>query len=72
MIVSVPQIRAARALLGWKQSVLDYQASAPWPATSYIERGEDKYAAHQPALVSALEKAGIRFVPNGVVLERSA
>ncbi len=64
------QIRAARALLGWNQSRLDRFANAPVRTTHYVESGEK--AVHGYLIENALFNAGIRFVENGVVLERRA
>jgi hypothetical protein len=64
------QIRAARALLGWNQARLDRFAGAPNLTTHYLESGQKR--SYGVLVVNALFNAGIRFVENGVVLERRA
>jgi transcriptional regulator with XRE-family HTH domain len=58
------QIRAARALLGWRQGDLA-KASKVAPATIYrLEKGTGPvmgYVSTVTGIQSALEKAGIRF-----------
>jgi len=70
MTVEPRQIRAARALLGWNQARLDRFANAPIRTTHYVESGEKP--VHGYLIENALFKAGIRFIENGVTLERRA
>jgi transcriptional regulator with XRE-family HTH domain len=61
------QIRAARALLGWRQEDLS-KASGVGTATIYrIEKSEDSITGYASTLVriqAALEQAGIEFIEN--------
>jgi transcriptional regulator with XRE-family HTH domain len=61
------QIRAARALLGWRQEDLS-KASGVGTATIYrIEKSEDFITGYASTLVkiqAALEQAGIEFIEN--------
>jgi transcriptional regulator with XRE-family HTH domain len=61
------QIRAARALLGWRQGDLS-KASGVGTATIYrIERSDTFITGYASTLVriqAALEKAGIEFIEN--------
>jgi transcriptional regulator with XRE-family HTH domain len=69
MIRSV-QIRAARALLGWRQEDLA-KASGVGTATIYrIEKSENSITGYASTLVriqAALEQAGIEFIENDEV-----
>jgi transcriptional regulator with XRE-family HTH domain len=64
------QIRAARALLGWRQEDLS-KASGVGTATIYrIEKSEDAITGYASTLVkiqAALEQAGIEFIENDEV-----
>ena len=64
------QIRAARALLGWRQEDLS-KASGVGTATIYrIEKSEDSITGYASTLVriqAALEQAGIEFIENDEV-----
>jgi transcriptional regulator with XRE-family HTH domain len=61
------QIRAARALLGWRQEDLS-KASGVGTATIYrIEKSDDSvtgYASTLARIQAALERAGIEFIEN--------
>jgi transcriptional regulator with XRE-family HTH domain len=61
------QIRAARALLGWRQEDLS-KASGVGTATIYrIEKIDDSvtgYASTLARIQAALERAGIAFIEN--------
>ena len=61
------QIRAARALLGWRQEDLS-KASGVGTATIYrIEKSEDSITGYASTLVkiqAALEQAGIEFIQS--------
>jgi len=70
MTVEPRQIRAARALLGWSQARLDRFAGVLDRTTHYVEAGETFRNARP--IENALFNAGIRFIENGVTLERRA
>ena len=61
------QIRAARALLGWRQDDLAKAANVA-PATIYrLEKGEGPLMGYVSTLMriqSAFENAGVRFLDN--------
>jgi transcriptional regulator with XRE-family HTH domain len=61
------QIRAARALLGWRQEDLS-KASGVGTATIYrIEKSDETITGYASTLVriqAALERAGIEFIEN--------
>ena len=61
------QIRAARALLGWRQEDLS-KASGVGAATIYrIEKNDDSVSGYASTLVkiqAALERAGIQFIDD--------
>ena len=63
------QIKAARALLGWRQADLAQHSGVPEVTVKNVERG-----AHSPrvttmkAIRKAFERAGIEFSENGVSL----
>lgn len=73
------QIRAARALLGWKQDELAKKAGIGLATIQRLERGSGPLMAHVSTAVkieAALSKAGIRFIESnaegglGVRLQR--
>lgn len=63
------QSRAARALLGWKVSVLAQEAGVSVSAVTYFETGSRK-SRHQTVtfIKRAFRRAGIVFIPKGVIL----
>jgi transcriptional regulator with XRE-family HTH domain len=73
------QIRAARALLGWRQDDLAKAANVA-PATIYrLEKGEGPLMGYVSTLMriqSAFENAGVRFLDNdaggGIGVRRAA
>jgi transcriptional regulator with XRE-family HTH domain len=71
MLEKMQQIKAARALLDWKQADL---AEASGVSLSTIRRYEAQYQLEQvsdsnrEALQRAFEGAGIEFLPGGVRL----
>lgn len=68
-MITAAQIRAARALIGWKQTDLAAASGVSEMSVKNIERGvTDPRASTLQALQSALEQAGVDFVPRGVVL----
>jgi transcriptional regulator with XRE-family HTH domain len=65
-MISIPQIRAARALLGWTQGDLAENAGLSEISVKNIERGvAAPKAATMAALITAIEKAGIEFTNGG-------
>jgi transcriptional regulator with XRE-family HTH domain len=67
-MISVEQIRAARGLLGWSQSQLAGAARRSLPTIKRLERedGEGQAVSDDVRLAvkSALEKAGVVFIPE--------
>jgi transcriptional regulator with XRE-family HTH domain len=60
------QIRAARALLGWKQTDLATHSGVSVMSIKNIERGAtDPRASTLTALQSALERGGVIFLETG-------
>ena len=59
--------RAARALLGWRQSDLSEAAGVPEPTVNAFEAKPETgrmIAANARLLVEAFEKAGLEFIPE--------
>lgn len=73
-MITLPQIKAARALLNWTQEKLAQAADVSLPSINNFERGlysprPETFAA----IVSALEKSGVEFTAqNGVQLRHDA
>jgi transcriptional regulator with XRE-family HTH domain len=66
--VSVSQIKAARALLEWKQSDLSRASGVSMPTLSRLEMGTGDIAGRASTvtkLIAALEGAGVVFLPIG-------
>jgi transcriptional regulator with XRE-family HTH domain len=65
-MISIEQIRAARALLGWTQAQLATAAARSLPTIKRLERddGEGPSVSDdvREAVQRALEKAGIEFI----------
>jgi len=63
-MMSVAQIRAARGLLGWSQTVLAIAAGLSVPTIKRYEtgRGANVSDAAVAKLVAALEAAGVEFI----------
>ncbi|WP_131872433.1 MULTISPECIES: helix-turn-helix domain-containing protein [unclassified Bradyrhizobium] len=76
--VSIRQIKAARALLGWSQDDLANQSGVSVPTVKRLEAADGDVGGRAEtgdALVAALEKAGVEFIPEngggaGVRLKR--
>ena len=67
-MIFVEQIRAARGLLGWSQTQLAEAAGRSLPTIKRLER-EDQEGPNvsdevRLAVQSALEKAGVEFIPE--------
>lgn len=68
IMISPAQIRAARALIGWKQTDLASASGVSEMSVKNIERGvTDPRASTLQALQSALEDAGVVFLDAGTV-----
>jgi len=68
-IIEGRQLRAARALLGWSQQELARHANVAASTVADFERGQRvPISDNLEALRTALEKAGIAFLPNGAVV----
>lgn len=67
-MITTAQMRAARALIGWKQAELAAAAGISLTALNNIERGSsDPKASTLDAIQRALEAAGVRFLEDGGV-----
>ncbi|WP_092237677.1 helix-turn-helix transcriptional regulator [Bradyrhizobium sp. Gha] len=67
--ISIRQIKAARSLLGWSQEDLAVQSGVSKPTVGRLEAiDSDEPIGGRPetgeALVVALEKAGVEFIPE--------
>ena len=63
--VSIRQIKAARALLGWSQTDLAERSGVSAPTVKRLEASEGDVGGRietAEALVAALKKAGIEFI----------
>ena len=63
--VSIRQIKAARALIGWSQDDLADKAGISVPTIKRLEAAEGDIGGRAEtgaALVAALEKAGVEFI----------
>lgn len=58
------QMRAARALIGMTQAELATAARVSLPTVKRIETGADAKVSTVDALRSALEAAGVEFIPE--------
>jgi transcriptional regulator with XRE-family HTH domain len=67
-MISIEQIRAARGLLGWSQTDLADAAGRSLPTIKRLEREGDEGPSVsndvREAVRSALEKAGVEFIPE--------
>ena len=67
--ISIRQIKAARSLLGWSQDDLADHSGVSKPTIGRLEATDtDEPIGGRPetgeALVAALEKAGVEFIPE--------
>jgi transcriptional regulator with XRE-family HTH domain len=65
--VSIRQIKAARALLGWSQDDLALRSSLSVVTIKRLEAAEGEIGGREEtrgAIVSALEEGGIEFIPE--------
>ncbi len=65
--VSIRQIKAARALLGWSQDELAVRSGISVPTIKRLEAAEGEFggrAETREAVVAALQEAGIEFIPE--------
>ena len=65
--VSIRQIKAARALVGWSQGDLADKSGISVPTIKRLEAAEGDIGGRAEtgaALVAALEKAGVEFIPE--------
>lgn len=66
-MISGPQCRAARALLGWRHMTLvDKTGLSTSTITSFEAAAAKPHASTARKLQETFEAAGIVFVPNGV------
>jgi DNA-binding XRE family transcriptional regulator len=66
-------VRAARALLAWKQSDLARAASVATSTIADFERGQRTPVTNNAtAIREALEANGIQFLPGGVIVSSQA
>jgi transcriptional regulator with XRE-family HTH domain len=67
-VITAAQIRAARALIGWKQTDLAAAAGVSEIAIKNIERGSsDPRASTLAAIQGAFDRAGVVFLDVGDV-----
>jgi transcriptional regulator with XRE-family HTH domain len=72
-VVTAPQIRAARALLGWTQLDLARESGISEVSIKNIERGStDPRASTLAAIENAFETAGVIFLDPGVARDGGA
>jgi predicted transcriptional regulator len=65
-VMTPAQIRAARALLGWKQTDLAEAAGVSEMTVKGVERGAtDSRGSTLQKIQRAFEKAGIELIPEG-------
>jgi transcriptional regulator with XRE-family HTH domain len=67
-MITAPQLRAARALLGWSQDDLARRSKVSKPTIVRLEHGEGEiggYPSTRGKLQRALEAAGIEFTNRG-------
>jgi predicted transcriptional regulator len=67
-MTTVPQLRAARALLGWSQDDLAAHSGVSKPTIARLELGTGELAGYpstREKVVGALETAGVTFLGTG-------
>jgi transcriptional regulator with XRE-family HTH domain len=67
-MMTVEQVKAARALLGWNQDKLAEASGIALPTIKRLEAQSGPVAGYEKtrqAIRSALEAAGIRFIEDG-------
>jgi transcriptional regulator with XRE-family HTH domain len=64
-LISIRQVKAARALLGWSQTDLAMASGISEPTIRRLEADEAPTGDTAARLRAALEKAGIRFIDDG-------
>ena len=73
-MISVRQVKAARSLLDWSREELADSAGISYRTVARMERIDGPLRGSQEsrdAIRTALESAGIRFIPAGVQLRKS-
>ncbi len=71
-MTTVPQLRAARALLGWSQDDLANRSGISKPTIARLELGTGElagYASTRDKVVGALEAAGVTFLGSGETVD---
>ncbi len=67
-MITIKQIRAARALLGWSQEELAVKSGVSYPTIARIEAADGKIGGRPDTaakIISALELAGVEFTNGG-------
>lgn len=65
-MISGPQLRAARALLGWSQARLAEKSGVAEITIKVFERGvTDPRVSTMTAIIGTIEKAGVEFTNGG-------
>jgi transcriptional regulator with XRE-family HTH domain len=65
-MITIPQIKGARGILGWTQDELAAAAKISLPALNNLERGLTRpHAETLQRIRKALERAGIEFISGG-------
>jgi transcriptional regulator with XRE-family HTH domain len=76
-VISVRQIKAARALLGWSQEDMAKHSAVSYPTVARLESSEGELGGRKitaEKIVAALEAAGVEFTNGdqpGVRLRRA-
>jgi transcriptional regulator with XRE-family HTH domain len=71
-MVSIRQVKAARALLGWSQEDLAARSGISYPTVARLESQDGVIGGRADTatkILDALEKAGVVFLAPGVLLE---
>ena len=66
-MITVPQLRAARALLGWSQDALASASEVSKPTIARLETGTGPlggYVETRSRIIKAFEAAGVAFIPE--------